>query len=95
MQTTTAKSAKVYVAVQADFAEDGTLLPRVITWEDGEKFAIDKIIDIRQAAAMKAGGQGDRYTIKVRGSQSYLFFERSTNLTGNNIGRWFVERRSV
>ena len=93
MQTTTAKSAKVYVAVQADFAEDGTLLPRVITWEDGEKFAIDKIIDIRQAAAMKAGGQGDRYTIKVRGSQSYLFFERSTNLTGNNIGRWFVERR--
>ena len=93
MQTTTAKSAKVYVAVQADFAEDGTLLPRVITWEDGEKFAIDKIIDIRQAAAMKAGGQGDRYTIKVRGSQSYLFFERSTNLTGTNIGRWFVERR--
>lgn len=93
MQTTTAKSAKVYVAVQADFAEDGTLLPRVITWEDGEKFAIDKIVDIRQAAAMKAGGQGDRYTIKVRGSQSYLFFERSTNLTGNNIGRWFVERR--
>lgn len=95
MQTTTAKSAKVYVAVQADFAEDGTLLPRVITWEDGEKFAIDKIIDIRQAAAMKAGGQGDRYTIKVRGSQSYLFFERSTNLTGNNIGRWFVERRDI
>ena len=95
MQTTTAKSAKVYVAVQADFAEDGTLLPRVITWEDGEKFAIDKIVDIRQAAAMKAGGQGDRYTIKVRGSQSYLFFERSTNLTGNNIGRWFVERRGV
>ena len=93
MQTTTAKSAKVYVAVRADFAEDGTLLPRVITWEDGEKFAIDKIVDIRQAAAMKAGGQGDRYTIKVRGSQSYLFFERSTNLTGNNIGRWFVERR--
>ena len=93
MQTTTAKSAKVYVAVQADFAEDGTLLPRVITWEDGEKFAIDKIVDIRQAAAMKAGGQGDRYTIKVRGSQSYLFFKRSTNLTGNNIGRWFVERR--
>ena len=93
MQTTTAKSAKVYVAVQADFAEDGTLLPRVITWEDGEKFAIDKIIDIRQAAAMKAGGQGDRYTIKVRGSQSYLFFERSTNLTGNNIGRGFGERR--
>jgi len=63
-------------------------------WEDGEKFEIDRVLDIRQAAAMKAGGQGDRYTIMVHGKQSYLFFERSTNLTGNNIGRWFVERRT-
>lgn len=87
------KPIKVYVTVNADFAEDGTLLPRVITWEDGEKYIIDKITDIRQAAAMKAGGQGDRYTVMIKGQQSYLFFERSTNLTGNNIGRWFVERR--
>ena len=95
MQTTTVKSPKVYVAVKADFTEDGTLLPRVITWENGEKFTIDKITDIRQAAAMKAGGQGDRYTIWIGGHQSYLFFERSINLTGNNIGRWFVERRKA
>lgn len=89
---TVQKPVKVYVTVNADFADDGTLLPRVITWEDGEKYAIDRVIDIRQAPAMKAGGQGDRYTISIRGHQSYLFFERSTNLTGNNIGRWFVER---
>jgi len=93
MQTSTVKSPKVYVAVKTDFEADGTMLPREITWEDGEKFEIDRVLDIRQSAAMKAGGQGDRYTIMVRGIQSYLFFERSTNLTGNNIGRWFVERR--
>lgn len=93
MQTSMSKSPKVYVAVKTDFAEDGTMLPREITWEDGEKYAIDRVLDIRQAAAMKAGGQGDRYTIMVRGVRSYLFFERSANLTGNNIGRWFVERR--
>ena len=94
MQTATVnKPLKVYVAVKADFAADGTMFPRIITWEDGEKYEIDRILDIRQAAAMKAGGQGDRYTIMVRGQQSYLFFERSTNMTGNNIGRWFVERR--
>ena len=46
MQTTTVKSPKVYVAVKADFTEDGTLLPRVITWENGEKFTIDKITDV-------------------------------------------------
>ena len=93
MQTTTHKPIKVYVAVKADFAEDGTLLPREITWEDGTKFEIDRILDVRQAAAMKAGGQGDRYTVRIGGKQSYLFFERSPNLAGNNIGRWFVERR--
>ena len=87
------RNPKVYVAVKADFNEDGIMLPREITWEDGTKYAIDRVLDIRQAAAMKAGGQGDRYTVRINGSQSYLFFERSTNQTGNNLGRWFVERR--
>lgn len=87
------KSIKVYVPVRADFLADGTLLPREIIWEDGEKYKIDKVINITQAPARKAGGQGDRYTIQVHGQQSYLFFERSANLNGNNIGRWFVERR--
>nr|DAU82925.1 MAG TPA: hypothetical protein [Caudoviricetes sp.] len=93
MPTALNKSPKVYVAVKTDFTEDGIMLPREITWEDGEKYTVDRVLDIRQAAAMKAGGQGDRYTIMVRGCQSYLFFERSANLTGNNIGRWFVERK--
>ena len=70
------------------------MLPHEITWEDGTRYEIDKVTDIRQAAAMRAGGQGDRYTITINGKQSYLFFERSPNLTGNNIGRWFVERRT-
>lgn len=89
------RNPKVYVAVKADFNEDGIMLPREITWEDGTKYAIDRVLDIRQAAAMKAGGQGDRYTVRINGSQSYLFFERSTNQTGNNLGRWFVERKTV
>ena len=95
MRTSMTKLPKVYVAVRAEFAEDGTMFPREITWEDGEKFEIDRVLDIRQAPALKAGGQGDRYTIMVRGIQSYLFFERSTNLTGNVIGRWFVERKQA
>ncbi len=94
MQTnTTIKPQKVYVAVRAAFREDGIMLPTEITWEDGQKYKIDRVTDIRQAAAMKAGGQGDRYTVLIGGQQSYLFFERSANLTGNNIGRWFVERK--
>jgi len=84
---------KVYVSVRADFRDDGIMLPREIVWEDGRKYEIDRVVDIRQAPAMKAGGQGDRYTVSIRGQQSYLFFERSTNKSGNIIGRWFVERR--
>lgn len=88
-------SIKVYVAVNADFNEDGILMPRRLTWEDGSKYEIDKVSDIRQAAAMKAGGQGDRYTIRVNGKDTYLFFERNASRSGNIIGRWFVERKVV
>ena len=90
----TSNSIKVYVQVKVDFREDGIMLPRKITWEDGREYEIDRVTDIRQAAAMRAGGQGDRYTIRVGGKQSFLFFERSPNQTGNCIGRWFVERRT-
>ena len=87
------QNSKVYVDVTAKFNADGLLVPTSIIWEDGRRYVIDKVSDIRQAAAMKAGGQGDRYTVWINGRQSYLFFERSTELTGNYIGRWFVERR--
>lgn len=65
----TAKPSKVYVAVNADFRDDGIMLPREITWEDGRKYEIDRVTDIRQVAAMKAGGQSDRYTIMIGGHQ--------------------------
>jgi len=84
---------KVYIRVTVDFSEDGMMLPRELFWENGEKYTIDRVIDIRQAAALRAGGQGDRYTIMIRDQRSYLFFERSPNLSGSVIGRWFVERK--
>ena len=86
---------KVYVEVNASFNEDGLMIPKSLVWEDDTTYHIDKVTDIRQAAALKSGGQGDRYTIHVNGRQRYLFFERSTNLSGNVIGRWFVERKVV
>ncbi len=89
------QSLKVYVRVTVAFDEEGRMLPRQIIWEDGTRYPIDKITEIRQAAAMKAGGQGDRYTVWIGGKRSFLFFERNGSGSGNNIGRWFVERRSA
>ena len=71
------------------FPTSGTLMNEV-----GEPDpAATPITTAEELAAMKSGGQGDRYTVRIRGKQSYLYFERSTNQTGNNIGRWFVERK--
>jgi len=87
------ESCKVYVPVKAEFQDDGSILPRELTWEDGTRFQIDRVINVRPAAAARAGGQGDRYTVEVNGHRTYLFFERSTAVSGNNLGRWFVERK--
>ena len=84
---------KVYVRVVAAFALDGSLVPMSITWEDGRQYLIDQVLDVRSAPAMKAGGQGDRYTVRIQGQDKYLFFERNASIGGDNIGRWFVERR--
>ena len=49
MQTATVnKPLKVYVAVKADFAADGTMFSWIITWEEGEKYEIDRVSNIRQ-----------------------------------------------
>jgi len=88
-----ANPLKVYVGVKAAFRADGIMIPLEITWINGEKYEIDSVLDIRQAAALRAGGHGDRYTVCVRGQCSFLFFERSQQRIGNYIGRWFVERR--
>lgn len=93
MQTTTTIIApKVYVEVKADFRPDGLMLTRELIWENGEKIIRERVTDVRQTVAIKAGGHGDRYTIKVRGHKSYLFFERSPNLTGNKHRALFLER---
>ena len=77
------KGLKVYVAVKADFREDGIMIPREITWEDGEKFKIDRVLHARQRASTKVGGCGMMYTVMVEGKERYLYNEED--------GRWFVE----
>lgn len=78
------EQTKVYVAVEADFLPDGRILPKSVTWEDGKKYAIDRIQDIRRAASLKAGGAGIRYTVRIGRATTCLYLEEN---------RWFVERR--
>ena len=75
-------SRKVYVEVAAVFTPEGRIMPQQIRWEDGTLFSVDRVTDIRRAAALKAGGCGLRYTIRIGGRQTYLFLDED---------RWFVE----
>lgn len=78
------QSPKVYVAVNARFDTEGRILPLSITWEDGREYGIDRVLDIRRAASLKAGGAGIRYCIKIGHTETNLFLEEN---------KWFVERR--
>lgn len=86
--------AKVYVQVDVIFDESGLMRPSALFWEDGTRYEIDRVLDCRPAAAMKAGGCGDRYTVRIGGRNTFLFFERSTGTGSPVAGRWFVERRA-
>ncbi|NLP37455.1 MAG: hypothetical protein GX357_07365 [Firmicutes bacterium] len=74
---------KTYVQVEARFYPDGKLEP-VCFWWNGRRISIDRVIDIRQACSLKAGGHGTRFTCRVSNKIIYLFFDQN--------GRWFVER---
>ena len=63
--------------------EDGRARPVRIFWEDGRSFEVDRLLDVRRAAA-KAGGQGMRYTCRILGHETFLF---------EDDGRWFVEAK--
>ncbi len=86
---------KVYVDVKASFDTFGNIIPTEITWEDGRRYQIEKVKAVRHAAAMRSGGQSDKYTIMIRGKESYLYFERNTDHSVWNLGRWFVERKQL
>ncbi len=73
---------KVFVEVIARFDTEGNITPLTVIWEDGRVFEIDKVLDIRRAASLKAGGIGVRYTCRIRGRETFLWYEEP---------RWYVE----
>ncbi|MCQ2453225.1 MAG: hypothetical protein MJ136_01390 [Clostridia bacterium] len=86
------KYRKQYVDVAVEMTADGRMLPRIIYWIDGRQYEISRIRAVTPAPALKAGGQGDRYTIVMEGKERYLFFERPTDAEADRtVGRWFVE----
>ena len=49
---------KVPVGVTAYHDKDGKIKPLCLHWADGRKYEVDKVLDVRVAASLKAGGWG-------------------------------------
>ncbi len=75
---------KVFVDVVVKFTKDGQKIPLTVIWEDGKRFQIDKVTDVRRAASLKVGGQGMRYRCRINGKETFLWLEDD---------RWFVEAK--
>ena len=80
---------KVYFGVIETRHKEGRLMPLALVWENGIRYGIDKVLDVRQAASLKEGGAGMRYKIRVRDRETYLFLEE--NKSG---AKWFMERKT-
>ena len=74
---------KINLEVNAKFDLDGNVRPMSIIWEDGRVFAIDRVLDVRRAASLKAGGVGTRYICRICGKTVALF---------NDENKWFMEK---
>ena len=73
---------KKFVAVTVHYTIRGEMTPVVLWWDDGRRFIIDRVLDMRRAASLKAGGTGLRFTCRILGQERYLYLDD---------GRWFVE----
>ena len=82
MQVYRPHSGKEYVKVRADCGLDGSIRPLKFRPENGPAVVIDRILDVRQAPALKEGGQGMRYTCRTGERTFCLFYDRSL---------WFIE----
>ena len=75
---------KRYVEMIVRYTEDGTILPLAVHWSEGKMYEIDRVLDVRPAASLKAGGAGIRYICRIQGREKYLWLEEN---------RWFVESK--
>lgn len=70
-----------YVPVILRVNEEGKIRPLEIEFDEGHKYPIDDVLEVRRAACMSAGGVGARFKCRIRGQETYIWLEK---------GRWFI-----
>lgn len=76
---------KVYVDATVKYTRDGKMLPVELIFEDGQRYAVDRVKQACRAAATKVGGTGIRFTVMIGGRETFVYFDRNG---------WFVEAKA-
>ena len=84
---------KKYVPVVVRFDCEGKMRPLVIEFDQGQRYPVDKILDVRRAACQSVGGIGDRYTCRIRG-HPICGSRRGSGSWRRSLVRTPAERRS-
>lgn len=71
---------KTFVNVVSHLREDGAVVPKSITWRDGRKWNIDRVV--HTCASYNGEFEGIRYTIIIGSAEKYLYRLGST---------WYVD----
>lgn len=77
---------RVYVRMIVEIDEEGKVSPVRVFWTDGRVFDVECLLNVGFAVQTRTGGQGTRYTCRIRGRRAQLF---------EDGGRWFVETRDL
>lgn len=75
---------KKYIEVIVKYTEQGEIIPLSICWSPDQQLEIDRVLDVRQAASLKAGGTGMRYLCRIKGKERFIWLEEN---------KWFVEAK--
>ncbi|WP_020072455.1 hypothetical protein [Faecalispora sporosphaeroides] len=75
---------KHYVDMIVRYTQDGQIIPLAVRWSAEQLFEIDKVLDVRQAASLKAGGTGIRYLCRIQGKERFIWLEED---------KWFVDAK--
>ncbi len=83
------------VKVREDRDENGKIMPVTVYFGD-KQYVVDRVLDIQNRAATKAGGFGLRYTVclsnqedHIRSKKTYIYLEK-----GADPEVWFVEEKA-
>ena len=76
---------KTFVKVLTEIDENGKKTPKILEF-NGQKFEIDRVVDMKKCPSMKVGGVGERYRVRINGKETYIFYEEN---------KWFVEEKNT